>query len=452
MISTTIIRHLIHNYEFGKKVLPYLKDEYFSHGHKTVFKIIQEYSRQYGEFPSLETISVDLSNLKVSDDEFETAKSVLIETAEGENTTSLEWLTTETEKFCQERAIEIALIKCIMINEGKDKKLNKGSIPQILTDALAVSFDAHLGHDYFDDAEKQFQFYHDKKKRIRWGIAKFDEATKGGLLPKTFNLFMAPTGVGKSLIMGSCAGHHLRCGYNVLYFTMEMSEEQIRQRIDANLLDIAMDQLEGVDRDQYFGALAKVRQKTQSRLVVKEYASGTPTIDHFEHFLNELRIKKSTMPDIIYVDYLNICASNRVRPDSGSYGYIKSISSEIRSMAQKYQIPIVSATQTNRAGYDNADIDMSVISESFGTGHEVDLLWGVMQTKDQIAEGHYKVNQLKSRYNDINQMPYFDVGVDKSHMRIYDVEESGQYKQPGKVPVPLLQKPVVLLDRFEGWS
>jgi archaellum biogenesis ATPase FlaH len=449
LISTTIIRHLIHNYEYGKKVIPFLSTDYFSGGERIIFSIINNYTKKYGEFPSLEAISVDLSNLSTSTDNFEIAKETLIATAEPEEGTSLEWLMDNTEQFCQEAAISNALIKCMQIQNGEEKGSN-GDFPRILTDALAVSFDTNLGHDYFLDAEKQFNYYHDVRKRIPWGIKKFDHITKGGLLPKTINMFMASTGVGKSLVMSSCAAGHLMMGKNVLYFTMEMSEEMIRQRIDANLMNIDIDLFETITKEKYFSILGNVHGKTRGQLIVKEYPSGSANVDHFEHFLNELRIKRKIIPHVIYVDYMNICSSNRVKADMGSYGYIKSITQELRAMAQRHDLPIVSATQTNRGGYENNDIDMGDISESFGTGHEVDLLLGIMQPPELVSVGQFMIKQFKSRYGDINKTNSFVIGVDKSKMRIYDLEDGAQWHKDK--PVADQPRQLIKQNAFADWQ
>lgn len=454
MISQTIIRHLIHNIDYGRKALPFLKAEYFDGGEATIFSVIQEYSKKYGEIPSLEAISIDLSNKSLSQDGFESAKDILIQTAEPpEANTSMEWLVDATEKYCQEKAISNALYTCVMVQNGEEKNLHKGDFPRILSEALAVSFDLNLGHNFFKDAEKQFEFYHDKQKRLPFDIEKLDEITGGGLLPKTLNLFMASTGVGKSLIMCSTAAGHLRKGKNVLYLTMEMSEPMIRQRIDANLLNINIGEFEGkITREKYFGGIDKLRKLTQGTLVIKEYPSGTANIDHFDHFIQELRIKEKFVPDVVYVDYLNICNSVRHKADSGSYGFIKGIAQEIRSLAQKHDIPFVSATQTNRGGYNNTDIDMGDISESFGTGHEVDLLIGVMQSEELESTNQFKFKQLKSRYGDINKMNCFVIGVDKPKMRLYDVEHTAQAQLAGDTTFKPANRLVENKQVFEGWQ
>jgi archaellum biogenesis ATPase FlaH len=454
LIPTSIIRHLIHNFDYGKKVIPFLCTDYFSGGEQIIFSIINNYVKKYGEFPNLEAVSVDLSNLSISQSKFDEAKDVLVAVQEPQDDTSLDWLLDSTEKYCQEKAISNAILSCIKVQNGEEKKYTKGDFPRILSDALAISFETNLGHDFFENAEDQFNYYHDDRKRLSWGIEKFNSVTRGGLLSKTLNIFMASTGVGKSLIMSSCAASHLAMGKTVLYFTMEMSEKMIRQRMDANLLNIDIDQLEGVDRERYFNAIERVKKKTSGgHLIVKEYESGSANIDHFNHFLHELRIKKKIVPDVVYVDYLNICSSNRLKSDSGSYGYIKSITQEIRSLAQRHDIPIISATQTNRGGYENNDIGLGDISDSFGTSQEVDLLWGVMQPSELEPLGQYKIKQLKSRYDDPNKMKEFLIGVDKQKMRIYNLESKAEFhRERDDARIGAGQAKLITSNVFEDWK
>jgi len=349
-IENTILAHLVFDEEYGRKVIPFLKDEYFSdYNDKLVFKLITEYVNKYNTFPSKEALVIDLTNKDgVNETSFKECKETIerMEPAESE----LQWLLDQTEKFCQDRAIYNAIMSSIQILDDKSGKTTKGAIPQILSDALSVSFDTHIGHDFIEDADTRFEFYHTKETRIPFDIDYFNKITQGGLPKKTLNIALAGTGVGKSLFMCHCAAANLTKGLNVLYITLEMAEERIAERIDANLLDVTIDELKVIPKDSYDKKIERVKGKTTGKLIVKEYPTACAGSANFRHLLNELKIKKNFVPDIIYIDYLNICMSSRIKHASNvnSYTLIKAIAEELRGLAVEFNVPIVSATQTTR--------------------------------------------------------------------------------------------------------
>jgi replicative DNA helicase len=353
-IESTIFGNLLFNEEYARKVIPFLKEEYFSDStDKNIFKLIDEYVKKYNGFPSKEALLIDLSNLdSVNQDVYTKSKEAITNLNHDENT-KLEWLMDQTEKFCQEKAVYNAIMSSIQILDDKTGKTSKGAIPQVLSDALAVSFDTNIGHDFIEDAESRFEFYHKKESRIPFELDYFNKITQGGLPKKTLNIALAGTGVGKSLFMCHCAAGNLNQGLNVLYITMEMAEEKIAERIDANLLDVPLDQLALIPKDSYDKKIEKLRSKTKGKLIVKEYPTACAGSANFRHLLNELKLKKSFEPDIIYIDYLNICMSSRLKygANVNSYTYIKAIAEELRGLAVEYNVPIISATQTTRSGF-----------------------------------------------------------------------------------------------------
>ena len=429
-IETTILSNLVFNEEYGRKVIPFLKDEYFSdQKDRTIFKLITEYVNKYNAFPSKEALAIDLSNKDaISEDTFKQSKE-LISGLEYDPETQIDWLLDQTEKFCQDKAIYNAIMASIGILDDSSGKTTKGAIPQILSDALAVSFDTHIGHDFLEDADSRYDFYRRKEERIPFDIDFFNKITQGGLPKKTLNIALAGTGVGKSLFMCHCASANLSKGYNVLYITLEMAEERIAERIDANLLDVSLDDLKLLPKEAYDKKIARVKGKTSGKLIVKEYPTACAGSANFRHLLNELKIKKNFVPAIIYIDYLNICMSSRIKHGANvnSYTLIKAIAEELRGLAVEFDVPIVSATQTTRSGYSNSDVGLEDTSESFGLPATADFMFALIKQSEAMADlNQIVVKQLKNRYGDPNINSKFIIGVDRGKMRLYDVEQSAQ--------------------------
>jgi archaellum biogenesis ATPase FlaH len=365
----------------------------------------------------------------VTDDEVEMCETYLKEIeASSKEQSQIQWLVDKTEKFCQEKAIYNAVLGSISILDGKDKVHEKGQIPKILSDALAVSFDTSVGHDYLENSDERYEFYHRHEERIPFDLEYFNKITKGGLPAKTLNIALAGTGVGKSLFMCHVAAGAMSQGRNVLYITMEMAEEKIAERIDANLLNVALDDLMALPKDTYDKKVAKVKAKTTGKLIIKEYPTASASATHFRALLNELNLKKSFRPDIIFIDYLNICCSSRIKAGSNvnSYTYVKSIAEELRGLAVEYGVPIVSATQTTRSGYTSSDPGLEDTSESFGLPATADLMFALITSEELEELGQIMVKQLKNRYNDPSYYKRFTIGVDRSKMKLYDVDQSGQ--------------------------
>lgn len=428
-IETTILSHLVYNEEFARKTIPFLKSEYFSDNtEKVIFEEIETYIKKYNAFPSKEALTIDLSTRdNLSEDQF-VASQRYVDALHPDADTQNEWLFDQTEKFCQDKAIYNAIMKSIGILDNKTGEVSKGSIPQILSDALAVSFDTSIGHDFLDDYLPRYDFYHMKESRIPFDLDYLNKITKGGLPNKTLNIALAGTGVGKSLFMCHCAAGNLLQGINVLYITMEMSEERIAERIDANMLNTPIDQLELMPKDVYEKKIQKLQSKTTGKLIIKEYPTASAGSANFRHLLNELKIKKNFKPQIIYIDYLNICASSRIKMSASinSYTYIKAIAEELRGLAVEFNVPIVSATQTTRSGYGSSDVDLTDTSESFGLPATADLMFALISTEQLQDLNQIMIKQLKNRYNDPSMFKRFVVGVDKSRMKLYDVEQAGQ--------------------------
>jgi len=428
VIEKTILSHLIFNEAYARKSLPFLKDEYFQNlSDKVVYNLINEYVQKYNNTPTKEVLFLELNNRDgLSENVFKESKRT-IEDLQIDNT-EIQWLLDSTEKFCQEKAIYNAIMASIKILDDKTGSLSTGSIPTLLSDALGVSFDVSIGHDYFANADDRFDFYHRKEEHIPFDLQYFNDITKGGLVRKTLNIALAGTGVGKSLFMCHCASHNLTQGKNVLYITMEMAEEKIAERIDANLLNVTVDELSIIPKDVYDKKINRVREKTVGKLIVKEYPTASAGSAHFRHLINELRIKRNFIPDIIYIDYLNICSSSRIRTGSNvnSYTYIKAIAEELRGLAVEFNVPVVSATQTTRGGYGNSDVELTDTSESFGLPATADLMFALISTEDLETLGQLMVKQLKNRYNDPTLNKRFVIGIDRAKMRLYNVEQSAQ--------------------------
>ena len=427
-IELLVLKHLLNDEGYARRTLPYLKPDYFQERHeKTIYQEIDKYISQYNALPTREALIIELDNNgKISDEDFSECSSV-IGNLTIEEEVDKEWLIEKTEKFCQEKAIYNAIMDSISIIEGNSKE-EKGAIPELLSDALSVSFDPSIGHDFLDDADDRWDFYHRIEERIPFDIDYLNKITKGGLPKKSLNIILAGTGVGKSLAMCHMASANLLDGKNVLYITMEMAEEKIAERIDANLLNVTLDDLASLPKDMYDKKITRVKGKTSGKLIVKEYPTASAHTGHFRHLLNELRLKRSFIPDIIYVDYLNICMSSRIKSGSNvnSYTLIKAIAEELRGLAVERVVPIVSATQTTRSGYTSSDIGLEDTSESFGLPATADFMFALISTEELEELNQIMVKQLKNRYNDPTLYKRFVVGVDRAKMRLYDVEQEAQ--------------------------
>jgi len=416
-----------------RKSLPFLKDDYFTdRSEKAIFNEIISFTNAYNSTPSIEAITLAIKEKRnFTNDEVEKCETYLQEIEQSTKTeqkTDNNWLIDKTEKFCQEKAIYNAVLNSISILDGKDKTNDKGAIPKILSDALAVSFDNSVGHDYLEDSDGRFEFYHRKEERIPFDLDYFNKITKGGLPTKTLNIALAGTGVGKSLFMCHVAAGAMSQGKNVLYITMEMAEEKIAERIDANLLNVSIDDLMQLPKDLYDRKVKRVKEMTTGKLIIKEYPTASASAVHFRTLLNELNLKKNFVPDIIFIDYLNICCSSRIKAGANinSYTYVKSIAEELRGLAVEFGVPIVSATQTTRSGFTSSDPGLEDTSESFGLPATADLMFALISSEELEALGQIMVKQLKNRYSDPSAYKRFVLGVDRSKMKLYDVEQDAQ--------------------------
>jgi replicative DNA helicase len=428
-IEQIILRNLIHNEDYLRKVLPFLKSEYFTdRTEKVIFDEIQKFTNDYNDPPPIEALSLAVREKKnLTDDEVQKCEDCLKELHKTEQSDT-SCIIYKTEVFCQEKAIYLAVLNSISILDGKDKTQEKGAIPKILSDALAVSFDNSVGHDYLENSDERYEFYHRKEARIPFDLEYFNKITKGGLPSKTLNVALAGTGVGKSLFMCHVAAGCMTQGKNVLYITLEMAEEKIAERIDANLLNVTVDELIELPKDMYDKKVNRVRKMTTGKLIIKEYPTATASATHFRTLLNELNLKRNFTPDIIFIDYLNICCSSRIKAGANvnSYTYVKAIAEELRGLAVEFNVPIVSATQTTRSGFTNSDPGLEDTSESFGLPATADLMFALI-TSDELEElGQLMVKQLKNRYSDPTANKRFVIGVDRAKMRLYDVEQSAQ--------------------------
>ena len=419
-IEQTILSNLIHNEDFTRKVVPFIKPEYFiDKVEKSIAMKAVDFFNQYNQRITLDILKIELNSIPNIVDTLNHLTFI---------TENNEWLYEKTEKFCKQRAVINAIIDSYDIVEGKNKTLTEDAIPSLLSDALAVSFDSSIGHDYLEDFEQRYDFYHRVEEKIAFDLDLLNKITKGGLSKKTLNVILAGTGVGKSLFMCHTAASTLIQNKNVLYITMEMAEERIAERIDANLLNMTMGELSTVDKGAYESRIGKLIKKTQGKLIVKEYPTSTAHAGHFKALLEELKIKRNFVPDLIIIDYLNICCSSRIKNGSGvnSYTYIKSIAEELRGLAVEYNVPLLSATQTTRGGYDNTDIDLTDTSESFGLPATVDFMFALISSEELENLNQIMVKQLKNRYNDPSYYKRFVIGVDRARMKLYDVETSAQ--------------------------
>tara|TARA_Y100001937_G_scaffold116172_1_gene167809 strand:+ start:4859 stop:6262 length:1404 start_codon:yes stop_codon:yes gene_type:complete len=427
-IERTTLSNLISNEPYARKVLPFLKPEYYSDIHdRVIFEEINKFVEKYGNLPTKQTLSIELDNRKDLNQEQFGKVLEIIETL-NEHDVDMQWLIDTTEKFCKDKAVYNAIISGIQIIDGKDKQHTAEAIPSILTEALAVAFDQNVGHDYVENGEERFEFYHKKEERIEFDLDYFNKITKGGLPQKTLNIALAGTGVGKSLFMCHMAASVLMQGKNVLYITMEMAEERIAERIDANLMNITMDELHELPKKMFTDRLAKIQKKTNGKLIIKEYPTASAHTGHFRSLIKELALKKSFKPDIIFIDYLNICASSRFKGNAnvGSYFYIKAIAEELRGLAVENIVPIVSATQTTRSGFSSSDIGLEDTSESFGLPATADLMFALISTEELEDLNQIMVKQLKNRYNDPSMNKRFILGIDRARMKLYDCEQEAQ--------------------------
>ena len=430
-LEQTILKNLIYNEEYSRKVLPFIRPDYFSDNiEKTVFKEVFDFTNHYKNPPTHEALVINFTEKKdVSDDVVKGAIELLNELNQAkEEPTETPWLIDQTEKFCQDKAIYNAIMESVGILDSKSHKKSKGEIPQLLSDALGVSFDNTVGHDYINDSDARYEAYHRVESRIRFDLDLFNKITKGGLPIKTLNIALAGTGVGKSLFMCHVASGCLSQGHNVLYITMEMAEEKIAERIDANLLNIDLNELHTLSKEDYERKFSALKSKTHGKLIIKEYPTASASVLHFRALLNDLAIKKNFKPDIIFIDYLNICCSARIKPGANvnSYSYIKSIAEELRGLAVENALPIVSATQTTRSGFSSSDPGLEDTSESFGLPATADFMFALVSNEELEALGQILVKQLKNRYGDPNDYKRFVLGIDRAKMRLYDAEPSAQ--------------------------
>jgi len=427
-IETTILKNLIYNEEYSRKVIPFIKPEYFEQrSEKVIFEEVTNFIVKYGSAITIEALNIETENrTDLTENEIKEIRD--INSSFVETIVENQWLLDSTEKWCRDRAIYLALMESISLADGKDESKGRDAIPSILSDALSVSFDNHIGHDYLNDYEDRYESYHRKEEKIPFDLEFFNKVTKGGLPNKTLNIALAGTGVGKSLFMCHVASSVLLQGKNVLYITLEMAEEKIAERIDANLLNVNIQNIVDLPKPMFDSKVNNLTKKTQGQLIIKEYPTAAAHSGHFKALLNELALKKSFRPDIIFIDYLNICSSSRYRAGSNvnSYSFIKAIAEELRGLAVESNLPIVSATQTTRSGYGSSDVDLTDTSESFGLPATADLMFALISTEELEGLNQIMVKQLKNRYNDPTIFKRFVVGIDRAKMRLYDCEQSAQ--------------------------
>ena len=427
-VELLVLRSLLHNEDYARKVVPFIKAEYFEQpSQKIAYEEIADFIVEYDELPSKEALYIEVEKRNDVNEEIYKQVKELIGVLNDEPADE-DWLVNTSEKWCRDRAIYLALMESIQLADGKDDKKGRDAIPSILSDALAVSFDNNIGHDYLKDYEERYESYHRKEDKIPFDLEYFNKITKGGIPNKTLNIALAGTGVGKSLFMCHMASSCLANGSNVLYVTMEMAEEKIAERIDANLLNVNIQEITDLPKPMFESKVTSLAKKTQGTLIIKEYPTASAHSGHFKALLNELALKKSFRPDIIFIDYLNICASSRYRGNSSvnSYSYIKAIAEELRGLAVEANVPIVSATQTPRSGFASSDVDLTDTSESFGLPATADLMFALISTEELEGLGQILVKQLKNRYNDPTINKRFIVGIDRAKMRLYDVEQKAQ--------------------------
>jgi replicative DNA helicase len=445
-LEKTILRNLLRNDDYTRKVLPFIKNEYFSSEEdRVLYKEIKDFVIKYNKAPTYDALQIEVDSLpSLKEDQVKSINTTINDFRSNTDDTNIDWLVDSTEKFCQEKALYHAIMSSIEIMNNKNGSLTTGAIPSILSDALAVSFDPNVGHDYLEDFDKRYDYYHRVLEKIPFDLEFFNKITKDGLPKKTLNIALAGTGVGKSLFMCHVAASCLNQGKNVLYITLELAEEEVAKRIDANLMNITFEDLMALSKDMYEKKAGMIKSKTNGKLIVKEYPTAGASSMHFKALLNELNLKKSFKPDIIFIDYLNICMSSRVKPGSNinSYTYIKSIAEELRGLAVEFEVPVVSATQTTRSGFTSSDVGLEDTSESFGLPATADFMFALISTEELQALGQIMVKQLKNRYNDPTMNKRFVLGIDRAKMKLYDVEntaqmdiiDSGQTSNTPKIP------------------
>ena len=459
-LEKTILRNLLRNDDYTRKVLPFIKDEYFSaEEDRVLYKEIKDFVIKYNKAPTYDALQIEVDSLpSLKEDQVKNINTTINDFRSNTDDTNIDWLVDSTEKFCQEKALYHAIMSSIEIMNNKNGALTTGAIPTILSDALAVSFDPNVGHDYLEDFDKRYDYYHRVLEKIPFDLEYFNKITKNGLPKKTLNIALAGTGVGKSLFMCHVAASALNQGKNVLYITLELAEEEVAKRIDANLMNITFEDLMSLSKDMYEKKASMIKSKTNGKLIVKEYPTAGASSMHFKALLNELNLKKSFKPDIIFVDYLNICMSSRVKPGSNinSYTYIKSIAEELRGLAVEFEVPLVSATQTTRSGFTSSDVGLEDTSESFGLPATADFMFALISTEELQELGQIMVKQLKNRYNDPTSNKRFVLGIDRAKMKLYDVENSAQMDiidsgQTSNIP-KISQKPQNNKDKFKGFK
>lgn len=437
MIERTILSNLSFNENYTRRVLPYLKEDYFHNlEEKVVFNLIKSYITEYNSLPVKEALYIELSKkTNLNENNYKTCQGIINDLEP--SAVQLDWLVQNTEKFVQDKSLHNAILESIRIIDDKKGAQDRGTIPQLLQDALAVSFDTHIGHDFFDDAEARWEYYHLTETKIEFDLSLFNDITRGGLSRKTLNIILADTGVGKTLFMCHNAAANLYRGYNVLYITNEMAEERIAERIDANLLDVEVDHLATMSKASYQQKMKNLKERTKGKLVIKEYPTSSANAIHFKYLINELALKKKFVPDIIYIDYLNICASSRVRMSSSinSYTYIKSIAEELRSLAVEFNVPIMTATQSNRDAHKNSDISLKNTSESYGVPATADIMFGLVSLEELEARNQLMVIQMKNRYSDPGKLKRFIIGIDRARMKLYDAEPEAQNDLVDDTPI-----------------
>jgi replicative DNA helicase len=430
-LETTILKNLIYNEDYTRKVLPFIQTDYFSDSvEKILFNQINDFVQKYKTLPTHESLVIDLTeSKKLTEQEVRGSIDLLkgIEQQKKEPS-EIQWLIEQTEKFCQDKAIYNAIMESVQILDNKTQGKAKGEIPKLLSNALGVSFDSHIGHDYINDSDSRFDFYHKQESRISFDLDLFNKITKGGIPNKTLSICLAGTGVGKSMFMCHMAASCLSQGHNVLYITLEMAEERIAERIDANLLNVSMQELHNMTKDEYDRKFEALKVKTHGKLIIKEYPTAAANSLHFRSLLNELHLKKNFQPSIIFIDYLNICSSSRIKPGANvnSYSYVKAIAEELRGLAVEFNLPVVSATQTTRSGFTNTDPGLEDTSESFGLPATADFMFALISTEELEQLNQLMVKQLKNRFGDPNHFKRFVIGIDRSKMKLYDAEVSAQ--------------------------
>lgn len=429
MLEQTILSNLIYNQEYYRKVFPYIKEEYFDDdSSRKIFATYSDYVNNYKQSPSIEALKISVDKRKDMNEEGFKQAVQQIDAFKIDPATNQEWLVAETEKFCQDKDLYNSIRRAILILDGQDKEYDKGSIPKLLSDSLGVSFDTNIGHDFLEDYESRYDYYHRKDERLDFDIEMLNKVTKGGLPRKSMTVLLATTGGGKSLVKCHLAASNLLYGRNVLYITMELAEEEVARRIDANIMEITLDQVKDLPLHVMEKKMSRFKDKTPGKLIIKEYPTGSAHAGNFRHLLNELRLKKNFKPDVILVDYLNICASSRIKgaAASNSYTLVKSIAEELRGLAMEFDVAIVTSSQFNRSGYDNTDVDLTNTSESMGITHTADCILALISSEELENLGQLMIKQLKNRWGDINMFRRFVVGIDRSMMKIFNLEESAQ--------------------------